>query len=57
MRHVMRIPLEVETNETAAELQRNHPEPILDSLVALKFEDLRNMDSYDPSINDYLMCL
>ncbi|XP_013142796.1 PREDICTED: cytoplasmic dynein 2 light intermediate chain 1 [Papilio polytes] len=58
MRHVARIPLEVEAKEiTNFELQRSHPEPILDSLAALKYEDIRNMELFDPSINDYLMCL
>lgn len=58
MRHVARIPLEVEAKEiTNSELQRSHAEPILDSLAALKYEDIRNMELFDPSINDYLMCL
>ncbi|CAG4971357.1 unnamed protein product [Parnassius apollo] len=58
MRHVTRIQLEVEIQANDKnELQRTHPEPILDSLAALKYEEIRNMELFDPAINDYLMCL
>ncbi|CAK1601068.1 unnamed protein product [Parnassius mnemosyne] len=58
MRHVTRIQLEVEIQDKDKnELQRTHPEPILDSLAALKYEELRNMELFDPAINDYLLCL
>ncbi|XP_068632662.1 cytoplasmic dynein 2 light intermediate chain 1 [Battus philenor] len=58
MRHIARIPLEIEVKEdVSAELQHPHLESVLDSLVALKYEQLRNMESFDSSINDYLMCL
>ncbi|XP_050347215.1 cytoplasmic dynein 2 light intermediate chain 1 [Nymphalis io] len=56
-RHLSRITSETEIKQEVKSIQRSHPEPILDSLVALKYEELRNMESFDPSIDDYLILL
>nr|XP_026501507.1 cytoplasmic dynein 2 light intermediate chain 1 [Vanessa tameamea] len=56
-RHLSRISSETEIQLEVKTIQRSHPEPILDSLAALKYEELRNMESYDPSIDDYLILL
>lgn len=57
MRHLSRIPLEGEIKQEVKGLQQSHPEPTLDSLVALKYEELHNLETFDPSIDDYLMLL
>ncbi|XP_069356172.1 cytoplasmic dynein 2 light intermediate chain 1 isoform X2 [Maniola hyperantus] len=57
MRHLSRIPSEGEIKQEVKVLQRSHPEPALDSLVALKYEELHNLETFDPAIDDYLMLL
>lgn len=57
LRHLSRIAPETEIKLEVKPLQRTHPEPILDSLVALKYEELRSMESYDPSIDEHLILL
>ncbi|XP_045768832.1 cytoplasmic dynein 2 light intermediate chain 1 isoform X2 [Maniola jurtina] len=57
MRHLSRIPSEGEMKQEVKGLQRSHPEPALDSLVALKYEELHNLETFDPSIDEYLMLL
>lgn len=57
LRHLSRIAPETEIKLEVKPLQRTHPEPILDSLVALKYEELRSMESYDPSIGEHLILL
>ncbi|CAH2108255.1 unnamed protein product [Euphydryas editha] len=57
LRHLSRITPETEMKLEVTPLHSSHPEPILDSLVALKYEELRNMESYDPSIDDQLILL
>uniref|UniRef100_A0A2A4IS59 Dynein light intermediate chain n=1 Tax=Heliothis virescens TaxID=7102 RepID=A0A2A4IS59_HELVI len=57
MRHTSRIPpitVSSETNTSAAVQQHAHPEAALDSLIALKYNELRNMESLDIPI-DYLL--
>ncbi|XP_038214600.1 cytoplasmic dynein 2 light intermediate chain 1 [Zerene cesonia] len=44
-------------SDCSEDIQRTHPEPILDTLAALKYEELRCMESFEPSIKDYLFCL
>lgn len=59
MRHTSRIPPDPEPvpEGNTAGPQRTHPEPTLDSLAALKYDELRSLESLDISINDYLLGL
>ncbi|CAG9578773.1 unnamed protein product [Danaus chrysippus] len=56
-RHISRITPETEINQEIKPLQRSHPEPILDSLATLKYDELRNMEHFDPALNEYLMLI
>ncbi|CAG4948706.1 unnamed protein product [Colias eurytheme] len=44
-------------SDYSQDIQRTHPEPILDTLASLKYEELRCMESFEPSIKDYLFGL
>ncbi|CAH2234909.1 jg4142 [Pararge aegeria aegeria] len=57
LRHLSRIPSETEIKPEVRGLQQSHSEPTLDTLAALKYEELHNLETFDPSIDDYLMCL
>ncbi|XP_032515235.2 cytoplasmic dynein 2 light intermediate chain 1 isoform X1 [Danaus plexippus] len=56
-RHISRITPEMDINQEVKPLQRSHPEPILDSLATLKYDELRNMEHFDPALNEYLMLI
>ncbi|CAK1540494.1 unnamed protein product [Leptosia nina] len=58
LRYAAKIAMEQETDvKQFSQMKRTHPEPVLDTLTALKCEDLVNMEYCDPSIKDYLYCL
>ncbi|KAI5638857.1 cytoplasmic dynein 2 light intermediate chain 1 [Phthorimaea operculella] len=56
-RHISRIAsdADIPPEDASLGIQRSHPEPALDSLAALKYEELRNLDSLDISVDDYLL--
>lgn len=56
LRHLTRFPSDPElSSEVPASCpQSSHPEPSIDSLVALKYGELRNLDLLDNTLNDYL---
>ncbi|XP_072939198.1 cytoplasmic dynein 2 light intermediate chain 1 [Epargyreus clarus] len=55
MRHISRIQPESGFSESNKfVLQRTHPEPILDSLMSLKYQELRNLELFEPSMDEYL---
>ena len=59
IRHLTRIPPNTvsSVSDTSASAQMHaHPEAALDSLITLKYNELRNMESLDISI-DYLQSL
>ncbi|XP_022122812.2 cytoplasmic dynein 2 light intermediate chain 1 [Pieris rapae] len=58
-RYISKISLEptVTIKSNYSEVQRTHPEPILDSLAALKCEELLNLQYLDSSIKEHLSCL
>lgn len=57
IKHLTRIPPEPitagATLETSDQMTA-HPEPSLDKLAAFKYEELRNLESLDICIDDYL---
>ncbi|KAJ0175594.1 hypothetical protein K1T71_008753 [Dendrolimus kikuchii] len=59
IRHISRIASDIETNDVAEiASQRNaHAEPDLDTLVASKYNEIRNMAAIDSSVDDYLLTL
>ncbi|XP_063392080.1 cytoplasmic dynein 2 light intermediate chain 1 [Cydia fagiglandana] len=58
-RHLSRITPEAEvTGDVATPRPKlTHPEPVLDALASAKYDELRNMESFDFSIGDYLKAL
>lgn len=55
IRHFSQIPPELDVSETnriiGTQLAvQTHPEPTLDKIVALKYEELRNLESLDISM-------
>ncbi|XP_049868131.1 cytoplasmic dynein 2 light intermediate chain 1 [Pectinophora gossypiella] len=58
-RHISRIASEPDllAEATSTTLQRSHPEPVLDSLAALKYDELRNLEFQDISVNEYLRAM
>ncbi|CAF4847723.1 unnamed protein product [Pieris macdunnoughi] len=58
-RYISKISLEptITIKSNYSEVQRTHPEPILDSLAALKCEELLNLQYFDSSIKEHLSCL
>lgn len=58
-RHITRIPPAPATSETNSSTLAQlhvHPEPSLDSLIALKYAELRNMESLDIPV-EYLLSI
>ncbi|KOB67113.1 Uncharacterized protein OBRU01_20374 [Operophtera brumata] len=60
VRHLSRIPPEPVVPDSTATVgtqlsARTHPEPTLDKVAALKYEELRRMESLDVSIDEYLL--
>lgn len=58
-RHQARIAPEAEAaaDTTVAKPQLTHPELVLDTLASAKYEELRNMEAFNASVNDYLLAL
>ncbi|CAH4037755.1 unnamed protein product [Pieris brassicae] len=58
-RYISKISLEptITIKSNYSEVQRTHPEPILDSLAALKCEELLNLQYFDSSIKEHLSYL
>ncbi|XP_050674006.1 cytoplasmic dynein 2 light intermediate chain 1 [Leptidea sinapis] len=55
-RYIARVTPEVDlqNNNSAIARNRTHPEPILDALSNLKYDELRNIACFDPAISEYL---
>lgn len=62
-RHLTRFPLDPETVVAAGETtvglgaHRAHPEPLLDAKVASKYDELRNLETLDISLDNYFIGL
>lgn len=56
LRHLTRFPSdpEVSSEVPASWPQRSHPEPSVDSLAAVKYEELRNLELLDINLDDFL---
>lgn len=56
LRHLTRFPSDpaVSSEVPTSWPQRSHPEPSIDSLAALKYEELRNLELLDINLDDYL---
>ncbi|XP_041987416.1 cytoplasmic dynein 2 light intermediate chain 1-like [Aricia agestis] len=53
-RFISSIECQNEVKPEIKSLQRTHPEPILDSLAALKYDELRRIETFEPAIEEYL---
>ncbi|CAG9785573.1 unnamed protein product [Diatraea saccharalis] len=59
VRHLSRLPPEsgIAAPDATLPSHRSYPEPVLDSKIASHYEELKNSESFDISLHDYLIDL